>query len=549
MKIRWLGPDGMDIKDDKSQRVHAESHGPHGHRLIVMEASEADNGIYKCTLGSTDDKNPRQTIDFSLKVYKSTSFGSTERHSVQPVGSSGQLVCRIDADVGATSIVASWLRDGKQIETLTDANSYRTNGYEPSKQASVLEISPLMRSHDANYTCRVTTDTAQLTKISDFTITLETNYAPIFDSDSHAVWIERHSPLQGSQAKHAYNQYSNRFPHSNSKVTKNGKQVSQVLPGTTNNSVRVELRCTAQANPLAKILWSSTSSSNMVLERGQPEHVLNETSFNEGQNVTSILTINYSLEPNWQYKRDQYSCLASNKIGSATKHFTIEQGDLPPAFSIAQQTVRYNKETQTLDLTILGPNFDPGSDMLNAFEASPKSRESYERNAARLVPNVDSFRVRTEEQLLEDGRQFNAHPSSLNSNNKEAANLSNSRYRISSRLDSPSNNNNNLNNELDLNSEATQFDKSSLAKDAKFPLNFTIKLTKVQAGEQKLFLEAHNAVGWSPNATFLGDFAIVSNSSFTSNSSVSLLFLFALQATFIIVLAINHKLYNKQQLS
>lgn len=490
--------------------MHAESSGPHGHRLVVMNATVGvDDGNYKCTLGSTDDRNPREVIDFTLKLHKTTSFKDTARHLVLATGQQGALVCRVDFDPNVLSASVSWVRDQKPIEMFNDS-AYSITEYDPSRQLSQLIIAPLTKHHDGTYTCRAAAVTSNLSKISDHDIQLETNYAPTFDRDAHTVWVERsQSALPGRQQ---HQQQANVYarpahPHQSAR----GRHNKQHYPGAGSPNrrpaadnqpeleegvaagngsagpqiVRVELRCTSQANPSASILWSSTQNSMFILAKGEPAHVLEEPRVEiEGHNTTSILVIGYNLDLDWMYRRDSYLCSASNKIGKASKTFTIEQGDPPPAFNVGP-IKQYTAQNSLFKFTLLGPNFEHTSDTL---EPAP----------AEIVPPVDSFRIRAENPLLAGANLQLDNP-------RITQQQTNSYWSPAKRLNEPSVQWSLSNNQLaESNLRLANFNQ---------PQNVTVNLGRLPSGNQKLFLEAHNAVGWSPNATYLGDYYIVSGCS------------------------------------
>lgn len=528
MKIRWIGPNGLDITEDRSQRVHAESTGPHGHRLVVMNATAAtDDGQYKCTLGSTDDRNPREHIEFNLKLYKTTSFKDTSRHLVLPTGHQGTLNCRVEFDPNVLTASVGWVRDQKPIEMFNDS-SYTVVEYDSSRQLSQLIISPLTKQHDGIYTCRAVAVTSQLSKISDHDINLETNYAPSFEKSSHTVWVERSQSLLNRQ-QHPQQHLSNggpgniygtqstqtttnarlqqqNYPHqqqptgrirhnkqqhnammqSNRRYDSSNDEVSSNL---TSQIVRVELRCTCQANPPAKILWS-LQNSNYILSKGQPGHILEEPQTEtDHHNTTSVLVIGYNLDVDWAHRRDSYVCSASNKLGDATMTFSVEQGDPPPAFSVGP-TKQYNPQTSLFKFTLLGPNFDPDS-------SSAHGSVSTSTGTQEIVPPVDSFRIRAENPV--GGEQKSSYWS------KQRQNEPSVQWSLSS------SHHNNINNHQQQHYQnQPHFDYNQSNNLLHTPQNFTVNLGRLPSGNQKLFLEAHNAVGWSPNATYLGDYYIVS---------------------------------------
>lgn len=514
----------------------------------------ADDGQYKCTLGSTDDRNPREHIEFNLKLFKTTSFKDTPRHLVLPAGQQGTLNCKVEFDPNILSASVSWVRDSKPIEMFNDS-SYTVVEYDSNRQLSQLIISPLTKQHDGVYTCRSIAINSQISKMSDHDIVLETNYAPNFEKTQHTVWVERSQSLvnrqqqlllqqqqlqqqqQQQQAGNLYGTHSNasgrqNYPHQTARLRHNKQQQQQQhhqpnnnaammqsnrrydssnsdeastnqLVNSTNQVVRVELRCTCQANPPAKILWS-LQNFNYVLTKGQPTHILEEPIIEtDHHNTTSILVIGYNLDVDWQHRGDSYVCSASNKLGDASMTFNVEQGDPPPAFNVGPHK-QYNPQTSLFKFTLLGPNFDPDSPRQIATTSSGSANQE-------IVPPVDSFRIRAENPAGGEQKSYwsskrqnelsvqwslSSSLSSSSSNNQQHQNqqyFQNHPNQLHFEHNTNTNNNNN-NNKLLLNT----------------PQNFTVNLGRLPSGNQKLFLEAHNAVGWSPNATYLGDYYIVS---------------------------------------
>lgn len=491
-----------------------------------MDAVESIyDGQYKCTLGSTDDKNPREYTVFNLKIFKSTSFKDTPKHLVLPSGQRGVLNCRVEFDPSVLSATVTWDRDSTPIDILKDP-SYEVTEYDQAKQSSSLIINPIKKHNAGNYTCRAMAVTTKLSKISEHNIELEINYPPSFDQATQTVWVEKSSsilnrqqhqqsnvyhssgrPTIGSGSSYQKHRYAGgQFGHQPT-TTDLDQQQQQQMNQTQQQIVRVELRCSCQSNPPASILWASNSNAGFVLTKGDPPHVLEEPRVEqEGQNTTSILTIGYNLDLDWPNRRTSYICSASNILGKATKTFTIEQGDPPPAFNVGQQKA-YNSQTSMFKFTLMGPNFDPES----SSNSNSNSNGNMNEQQNEINPPVDSFRIRAE-------------TVSGSSSNAGSPGSSGSQTNTASRYWSTKGRHNLASNTVqwNLSSQSFQIKESGgfffnqqQQQQAQLiiPQTFNISLAKLPSGNQKLFLEAHNAVGWSPNSTYLGDYYIVSGAS------------------------------------
>lgn len=487
--------------------------------------ASTDDGQYKCTLGSADDKNPREHIEFNLKIYKTTSFKETPKHVTLPVGSQGTLNCRIEFDQSVSQASVEWFRDSLPIERYKDIfahpSTYTVIDYDPNKQLSQLIISPLTKENEGIYTCRAVAEATQLSKISEHNIQLETNYAPAFDSMTQTVWVERSvqgssgaSSSQNSRISNVYNnnQRGGRFKAGSNKQASylpppgarrgpddqaGSEESANQLQANQTNIIQVELRCTCQANPPASILWSSNENSRYVLTKGEPAHVLEEprTEIN-GHNTTSVLIIGYSPDPDWPHRQAEYFCSASNMFGTAVKKFDIRQGDLPPAYHVQLTKTPYSPTTSQFKLTLIGPNLDPEN-----------SQQLLSQQSQDIVPPVDSFRIRAENSASGSDssmmvKQGGHHKSRKHHHQQHQQQQLNEAMSVV----------------LPLNG-----DQVNRSKALTLPRNFTVGISKLPPGNQKLYLEAHNAVGWSPNATYLGEYYIVSGASSLSSSAVAIM--------------------------
>lgn len=477
-----------------------------------MNATAADDGYYKCILGSTDDKNPREHTGFNLRVYKKTSFGNTPSQVVLPVDKQGALTCHVEFDPKVISVEVGWLRGGKPIDMFNDS-SYKVLDYDQAKQVSQLLISPVKRNHEGEYTCSASAQTTDLSKIYEHNIYLEAHYAPVFDSSLQTVWVERSSSLAGqpkqpaasanqqpmsphgrTRSRHGKPHYPTQLGHVNTYPDPTGEPSanasSQSPAGSAgSSSVRVELRCTCQANPAASIVWTQ-SSANFVLEKGVSPQVLDGPKTEvDGHTTTSVLIINYSFEPDYQFKRENYICSASNMLGNAAKTFKIEQGDPPPAFQVGPISHDSSRGSK-LGFSLIGPIFEPDV-------------QHPARTMADVVPPIDMLRIRVD--------------------NDEANRLASAGSKARNNILSISN--------FNAITQAVEWQVgqagSSNPESLSLPRNFTIDISRLPKGKQRLFLEAHNSVGWSPNGTYLGDFYIVNGAVHLSQHPV-LPLLFAL---------------------
>lgn len=442
-----------------------------------------DDGQYKCLLGSAGDPNPRQQLEFNLKLYKLPNFLDTERHLVIPEGNKAMLKCRVEFDPGVTYSSVRWFKGSKPIEQLNDP-TYKTTDYDQAENLSQLTIDEVQRRHAGNYTCQATADLLELPKVVEKNIELEVQYAPKFDQPKETVWVERSHSL-ASRQRHLASQHSSVstlpggapgtvYPagrpsggHGSSNLRRlsqrpnGGKPMEGDQAATSQNAIiRVDLVCKVDANPPATIIWTDDRDPRHELLKGLQSHIIEGPNFTlNGQTTTSTITIEYNSDPKWEHSQDNYTCHASNKQGSATKRLSIEQGDPAPAFLLGQRKV-YDPRTSTFSFTLIGPQ---------SSSSDPSSG-----------PPVDSFRIRAE----------------------PAA---------SAETSSSYNTNQNLNQRV-IGVELPPLQSSKRGPEWSAQ-NVTLSLSKLPSGPQKLYLEAHNAVGWSPYPTYLGEFNLVSGAS------------------------------------
>lgn len=552
VKMRWIGPNGIDITEDRSQRVHTESAGPHGHRLIVMHASvNDDNGLYKCTLGGEGERVAKEVIDFTLKIYKSIDFKNTRSNHTLINNGRYTLACSVDFDPNAQTTTVTWLRDKKPIETYNDP-AYSVTNYNEETQTSLLTIAPITRNHNGIYTCRATAVTTQLSQIKEHDMRAEVQYAPIFDQKPSVIWVERRQPTQStamvntagnytnSNQMDAANTYSSAGPayphqqtlrqrkmqhdqygggmshqqvnqrHQYSGGNNNFEREQSISVNLDNRSsiVKVTLTCTCQANPPAAIVWTSPNRSGQkfLLSKDNPSHILEQpVDIVDGYNTTSVLVIGYDFDPQWPYKQDVYTCLASNILGQVEKKFSVAEGILPPAFPVAP-TKRYDAKTFQFEFTIL-PLTTP----------SIQTSQQQQTSQSYIVPPVDMFRIRTFTDRAEESDPnkvsvFSAIPSPVITRNSTGT-TNNQHQNQQQRAHVQNNQMMRHNNDFSNGNHQNQLESIPGAEtSAKFrlPQNYSVSLSMLPAGTQKLYLEAHNAVGWSPNSTYLGDYYIVS---------------------------------------
>lgn len=471
-----------------------------------------DDGQYKCQLGAAGDSSHREQTEFNLKLYKLPNFNGTETHLVVPAGNNAVLRCRVEFDPASTYTNVVWFRGSTPIEQLKDSESYQTTEYNQDSRESLLTVNRVRRDHAGTYKCQAHVETPQLPKMSELDIELEVQYEPYFDQPIEKVWVEKggnagrlilqqqqqqagngaagtvysaarpggghgSSQLKHRQRPNAYSQWPAEAGQSS--ADSNGQQ--------TNVTVRVELVCRAYANPPASIIWSASGSSRYELIKGSQPHVVDGPRTElYGHNTTSTLTIEYNLSPKWEHSQDEYMCHASNQLGSATKKMTIEQGDPAPAFNVGPRR-HYDPASSMFSLTLLGPRGSPSSaNSEAAVGTSPNQLNNVNVNNNINIngPPIDSFRIRAEPPGgSSSGDSMSHYNANHNSNHNQKVNA------------------------VEL--QALQFNKQH---SISLPQNVTVSLAKLPPGTQKLFLEAHNAVGWSPHYTFLGEYNLVSGS-------------------------------------
>jgi hypothetical protein len=514
VKIRWTGPDGNTITDNRKERIHVESNG---HRLVVNDTQlNQDDGVYNCTI--TEGQRVREWADFSLKVLKRTNFKNTAKHMTLRAGTRGQLDCQVEFDPSVVSASVAWFKNQQPVDLLNDT-SIRVQEYDPGRQSSSLIFAPVKREHEDEYTCQATAVTPNLSKIIDHKIELETQFGPIFDTPEQTIWVESiqainsrlhgmgtaaTSPQQHHHPSHQQQQQQPQpgIPHrnmfgANNQRGRGGRLRQPMQPDAVSDQqqaasgnqpsgehvVRVELKCTCQANPDANIVWYLDSNPKFVISQGQPDQVIEEpVQVRSGHNVTSTLVVSYNLDPNWSHRHEKYKCSASNTIDTAEKLYTIEQGNPPPAFLVGPYK-SYSPETSVFNFTLLGP-VEPASEHRNEQTVGKLSS---------IMPPVNSFRIRAE-----SGSASGANTGSTTgiTHKSQHVNQATESRPIS-----------HLRRHTD---QSVQW-AYPLGPDANLPLNMSVKLGNLPSGVQRLFLEAHNAVGYSPNSTYLGEFNLVSS--------------------------------------
>lgn len=508
--------------------------------------AQQDDGQYKCLLGSQGLNGAKwEEADFSLKTYKRPSFEGTEQRVLMQEDLAGQLVCRVEFDPAASGATITWTRQGTPIDEMHDS-SYRIIEYDLGSMESKLLIKPVKRQHAGSYTCHAIAETLHLSRPFEQTIELDVQFGPTFNSTREIVWVERRLQQQQQHLQHnsrlqqqqqqqqqqsqqsgdqqttvmsnlhqtiGANRRRLSSPNSRLQASQGGATGNNNNNNNNNGTVLVELNCVCDSNPTASIVWSS-SSSRLAIMKGQPSHVLDETTMSKNSTQTqSILLIEYQLDPNWEFKQDEYICSASNMIGQATKRFSIQQGDTSPAYEIAPK-VNYNQATSLINFVLLGPK--------EGFVGSTSSGEQQKFQQ----PDVDAFRIRI------DGH--NSHSNhQTNNNNNNNNNFNQNQNQI--------NNNNNPNINSNDGSHSTSHKASNSVilplrtnpdtKEIILPQNVTVSLASLPAGQHKLFLEAHNAVGWSRHKTELGEFKLISNDSISKIQATKSQLLLMLMST------------------
>lgn len=483
-----------------------------------MSATLADAGKYRCILASSDDKSKEQD-GFVLRVYKKTSFGDTPTHVTLPVGKEGTLTCRVEFDEKVVNHEVSWLRNDRPIDMLNDS-SYGVSQEDSNHVVkSELKISPVDRRHDGQYTCSASALTTDLSKIYEHTMHLETSYAPIFDSSSHIVWVEKSlgsnhakhpvSPqvsAQGQAGSHAAGSRSNRLRHGKPFYpssmghgsvygeTSGDTNASLLIGANAPSSVKVELRCVCQANPPASLIWTR-QSENYVLEKNSSPDIFDKVDMPaDGHTTISTLVINYSFEPEYQYKNEKYICRASNAQGRADKSFKIEQGDPPPALQAVANIKHNNSAGTKLGL----------SSILPAASSDPSLK-----SVADIVPPIDKIRIRVDNEEVQTFKSRN--------NNHGHVDISPSSSALAVEV-------------------PIERSRAGAPSGLEFLRNLTIDISKLPSGKQRLYLDAHNPVGWSSTGTYLGEFNIVSGAFHLSHSSIITMMLLLLPLALIFMI-------------
>lgn len=528
VKIRWIGPSGNEISDQTTAPIHMVSKGQSGSMLVFMHANlSKDAGQYKCQIGSSGDQSPREQIDFNLRLYNPPNFKDTQRSYKLPVDTRGVLTCKVELDPSVAYHSVSWNKDSVPLDKLENYSSYQVVEYSPSTQESQLIISKVKREHAGNYSCQAYVLTQQLPKSVSLDIELDVLFGPHFDEENEIVWVERGQSIANRQrvsgtvysahGSHGPNHGKllttsgqNRMRSSQRKITDPSESSSQLI--NNNSTIRVDLVCRTEANPPAKIVWTyNRDKKDIILQKGFMSHIIEEPVQEIIDKITiSKLTIEYNLNPNWEHTQDQYACHASNTLGSAIKRLTIEQGDPAPAFNVALKR-HYDPQSSMFSFILLGPAGHQSIQNLEQSQIEQTSSLASQQTNIVNSPPVDSFRIRT--------GSDSGHDSATSNNN----NNYNSNYYYYHKNQAP------VSVELS--------PKHPKQAHITYPQNVTVSLAKLPAGQQKLYLEAHNAVGWSPYNTYLGEYNLVSGSTSFAKPSLSHVQLAAISFALSIILS------------
>ncbi|KAG8176459.1 hypothetical protein JTE90_025028 [Oedothorax gibbosus] len=167
-RLTWQTPDGKEIVTTRG-RVHVEPSRNNilGLELVVEEARQKDQGMFKCT-AVVDGRET--TIQFYLRVYLSITFSDTSEEQIGREGSNFMIMCHVRSD---PLPIVSWYVNGSIV----------LDGPRRTLSEDGLFVRNLKTTDAGNYVCRALVVTPEKSQIQDKNIAVHVHYKPVWTNE------------------------------------------------------------------------------------------------------------------------------------------------------------------------------------------------------------------------------------------------------------------------------------------------------------------------------------------------------------------------------
>jgi len=366
-QLKWIGPNGQEITNELQYdgKIHVQPDG-NALRLMVLEVKKKDDGNYKCVLIREGKREPAESLDFKLHVYKPITIQAKPNEIAVEEDNSFSLVCNVKFDdKPKLQSDVRWLFNNQQLPK--DGQFHISS---PSNQPSIrstVTIRDVNKDNAGTYTCRAAAIYQHLSLVEDFKINLKVEYKPKFPPNTpKAVWLAE------------------------SKIT--------------DEPILVNITCIVDADPPATFEWL-TGLGMPLRQSGEHRDLITDIINKEN---LSILTVKYRHPKKQQSRKQQhhhhqqlneFRCRTNNRIGIAEAKFEIKVGappNVPEILSISAQPGEITLQLQepvfvpAIDLyrIDLGNNLylEFNATTLNETEGVPTPAPGSSNNITYIVP-------------------------------------------------------------------------------------------------------------------------------------------------------------------
>uniref|UniRef100_A0A2H1VBZ7 SFRICE_007984 n=1 Tax=Spodoptera frugiperda TaxID=7108 RepID=A0A2H1VBZ7_SPOFR len=345
-KVEWIDPNGHTVKRIPGSRIFSQEHFVPAMRgrapalvLTVTKAEVEDTGVYQCKSGDL-------VKNVTLCVIAPSYFADTIPEVSADMGRSITLSCQAKGDPEPR---ITWYRNGEVINDEDNSEKYKVmTKYNIQGFEGLLTIISLEPEDGGVYSCQSIQETADVEDCShttSFNITLNVNYAPIFE--------------EGNKTKSVY-----------------GK-----------NNQEVDIVCSADSYPAATYRWFKDLTDDVLYEFDKKQIKLSE------DGSKAILTVVANQSTFWQ----RYKCQASNDFGVSEKYFTLMKMEKPKRPS---EVNVFNATSDALYLNVTW--YDDIQFPISAFQIQYTTEETNKKKF--LPPREATWRrsKQTEVKLEED---------------------------------------------------------------------------------------------------------------------------------------------------